>query len=349
MTRLPIGRRRKALYAALVTLTTLAVAELGARGFVAAAVNPRWRHHEQLVAAVGLPALNEILEPDPELFWRLRANVEARRVTGAVGDSGQLAFTVSTDAAGRRITPGGVDDGGTARRVLLLGDSCTFGLGVESDRTFAALLQERLPDTRCINAGVPGYSSFQGHHQFDEMELARPPVATIVTFLFNDKSHWDGRSDPEQAAARRGVGAWLARHSRLFQLLAALVRGTPDPAADSPQAPQVRRERLSDREYEVELRAIVRRCATLGSTPILVVWPLRSQIGGGDGDRAARRKQEVVRRLAGELELPLVDLVATFRGAAASGLFLDVVHANERGHALVAGAIEPVLRPILSR
>src|SRR5437016_8367218 len=48
------------------------------------------------------------------------------------------------------------------KRILLLGDSCTFGNGVAIGDTFGQIVNTRLPDYRTVNLGDPGYTSFQG-------------------------------------------------------------------------------------------------------------------------------------------------------------------------------------------
>ncbi len=67
----------------------------------------------------------------------------------------RLRFSVSTDGQGLRVTVPAVV---AARRVLMVGDSVTFGVGVDDADTIASRLQRRLGDrVQVINAGVGGY------------------------------------------------------------------------------------------------------------------------------------------------------------------------------------------------
>ncbi|MBM4063516.1 MAG: hypothetical protein FJ265_20820 [Planctomycetes bacterium] len=152
----PIPRRRKLVYALAVTIAVLAATELGGHAFAAATGNSRFCHHAALIDAIGFPQFNEFVAPDQDLFWRLVPGVTGAELQGAIGDSGPLAFTVETDADGRRSLPAAP---AAAHTVLFLGDSCTFGFGVDGEETFAALLQQRLPATRCTNAGGSGNGS----------------------------------------------------------------------------------------------------------------------------------------------------------------------------------------------
>ena len=47
-------------------------------------------------------------------------------------------------------------------RIVLLGDSITFGMGVCEDQTYAALLDRAVPKAEVLNFGVIGFSAFQG-------------------------------------------------------------------------------------------------------------------------------------------------------------------------------------------
>jgi hypothetical protein len=58
------------------------------------------------------------------------------------------------------------------KRILLIGDSIVYGLGVEQDKTFATLLDKALPDYEVINAGVGGWNTqneflWLGHEGID--------------------------------------------------------------------------------------------------------------------------------------------------------------------------------------
>jgi len=72
------------------------------------------------------------------------------------------------------------------QRILLLGDSFTFGYMVHDAATFPRFLQERLPDREVVNAGVPGYTIFQEADMFLERARFTEPDITVLQVAYND-------------------------------------------------------------------------------------------------------------------------------------------------------------------
>jgi len=75
-------------------------------------------------------------------------------------------------------------------RLLMLGDSFTFGVGVNDPETFCALLQQALrphqPDLEVINAGLGGCSPLLEYLALRDVYLPLAPDAVILWFDFND-------------------------------------------------------------------------------------------------------------------------------------------------------------------
>jgi hypothetical protein len=73
-------------------------------------------------------------------------------------------------------------------RILVLGDSVVWCWGVEMSDCFTELMEERLPDTEVIAAGVPGYGTAQ-EVLFYERDLAKfNPDLVLLVFVVNDPS-----------------------------------------------------------------------------------------------------------------------------------------------------------------
>lgn len=281
--------------------------------------NPRWAF---LTTNLGVfPGTEKLFEPDDNLFWRLRSNLRnisaSEKLPGA-----EYPFKVSTDASGHRLVP---EPESASQKVLFLGDSCTFGIPVNDAETFPALLQQALPGVRAINAGVPGYSAFQGRIVLEQWK-GPAPAAVVITFWPNGRSAWDHLSDAEHqellAAERQGE---FSRH-RLTRLLRRVSPGT--------------RPRLNDEEFAAEIRKMIDWCRGHGSRPIIQVWPTQKQtLESIDIDR-----QVQLRQIASAENVAVVDLVPVVRKTADPTLFADNIHMRQAGYRLVAETLAPVVR-----
>ncbi|MCP4204936.1 MAG: SGNH/GDSL hydrolase family protein [bacterium] len=83
------------------------------------------------------------------------------------------------------------------RRLVFLGDSLTFGWGVESDQTFEARLERILNDespTEVLNFGTGNYNTEQSVHLFFEKGLRYQPDGVVVFYFINDAEETPARS-----------------------------------------------------------------------------------------------------------------------------------------------------------
>lgn len=77
-------------------------------------------------------------------------------------------------------------------RIAFLGDSTTFGWGVDQNQRFSDLLEKKLNQVQdkikfeTINLGIPGYSSYHGVALFDHYALKYSPDMVILSFGAND-------------------------------------------------------------------------------------------------------------------------------------------------------------------
>jgi len=126
---------------------------------------------------------------DAQLGWKLSP--------GWQGDHSHYDFEVKY-----RVNPLGFrgDELDFARpgSVMFLGDSFTFGLGVNDDEVFTELLGQST-DRNILNAGVPGYSNDQQLLLLDKLAEYRPDVVVWVVYLGNDLLD-NGEPFPLQAA-----------------------------------------------------------------------------------------------------------------------------------------------------
>lgn len=106
----------------------------------------------------------------------------------------------------------------TQPRVVFIGDSNTFGYCLDPADTFVEVVDELLPEASTINAGVTGYSSFQGYKTLLEQgEILRPDVL-VVSFNFNDRRYALDGSDSDELFQQEFAA--YSRH-RMLELLRA--------------------------------------------------------------------------------------------------------------------------------
>ena len=102
---------------------------------------------------------------------------------------GRYSFTFSNDELGMRVT--GIVPRKTAKtRILLLGDSYAYGVGVNDHETFAYLLEQRLSTTplraAVMNAGTGGKGTDYELRLFETIGRDLRPDLTILCFFSND-------------------------------------------------------------------------------------------------------------------------------------------------------------------
>ncbi len=333
--------RTKIVFMLVTLVAILALLEGASRLLIRIAPNARWELRCQHAKVNNFEVMNEILMADENLFWRLRPNLDRFTLSGQLGNMPPIHFSVSTNSESRRCMP---PVGGAHNRVLFVGDSTTFGFGVEDSETVPVLIQQRLSGTECINAGVPGYSAFQGRRWLEGWDDDGPLHAVVITFGFNDELTWDHLSDIEHSRLIEGERSRFINKFRLFELLQHLLPKREE--SDRAQKTETR-PRLSDDEFTEQIVDVIEWCRERGAEPILLVWPKLAQITRG----GATPKQAVLRKIARNEGVAIVDLVPLFRAHKGSGfgkgIFIDVVHASPAGCRLIADALMPVLQKAL--
>jgi lysophospholipase L1-like esterase len=108
-----------------------------------------------------------------------------------------------------------------------MGDSVTFGWGVNDWECYPSQLQTFLDRWfpgrfEVINAGIPGYSSFQAYHYYEQVVADLDPDVVIIGYGINDNRIRDwrfyGKSEEEIWAMRRGGFTRITRILEHFHL-----------------------------------------------------------------------------------------------------------------------------------
>ena len=143
--------------------------------------------HQLPDAAAFLGGAHRLLQADAALVWRLRPSLQMDAAALSLGAAGDWRIEVS--AEGRRL-PSPPRAG-----LVALGDSCTFGWGVDGGLTWPARLD-------AVNLGVPGYSSVQGAAVARQVLPDLAPELVVAAFGAND-GHAVPRSDADRIEGRQ--------------------------------------------------------------------------------------------------------------------------------------------------
>jgi len=211
----PSGPARTRLLMALTVALSLVV------GLTAAELILRWQRTQIEHSDRMAPGL---IRYDPLLGWRLTPDWEGEHRHHDF----QVRYRVNAEGFRGPMGPA------TEEAVTLLGDSFTFGLGVNEGETFADHLNAAHPGTRFFNRGVPGYSTDQERLLLDELPAGLRRHVLLVVYLGNDLID-NLRTYPLQADHAKP--RFVLRHGRLR------LEGIPVPRAPKPAA--ARRETLA--------------------------------------------------------------------------------------------------------
>jgi lysophospholipase L1-like esterase len=306
---------------------------------------------------------------DPVLGFSLRA--------------GQSAAGVTINGRGfrdRERTQGKPDG---VRRVVVLGGSAVFGFRVSDDEAiFTRVLERRLAEVlgpahpiEVLNVGVPGYASTQETILLATKIMDDAPDLVVLFDGWNDfytaGNTPEGRSivnlafvQTEDAIVRGELPAWsllrcsaiwrdMERQARRFHATAVL----PGPErtfktfSDHPEGPSL---------YRRELAHACRIARASGAGVLIVPQPELFQRTGDipSDERSLRERQQpgypeyararypdyvaAAREVAVSEKTGFLDGTRIFDSADGE-VFIDFVHFNARGHALVAAALQPAI------
>lgn len=182
----------------------------------------------------------------PDLIYELKPNIETVYHGARVRTN---AESLRAEREYARPKPAGI------YRILLLGDSQTFGQGVELKSTFGALLEEELNRraggrrVEVINSGVDGYTTGQEAAFFESKGIHYQPDCVIILFIGNDLELPDFLSEP--------VDPLSDDRCYLLDELRAL-RGQPRAERQQRRLPRPYRHLVGPQGYKGALRRIAK-------------------------------------------------------------------------------------------
>ncbi|HSG98434.1 MAG TPA: SGNH/GDSL hydrolase family protein [candidate division Zixibacteria bacterium] len=298
----------------------------------------------------------EVFKRDPEVFWRLRG---PQRVSSDFFAGGEYQIN-SRGLRGPELEP---DSGGPI--IAVLGNSCAFGWQTPEDSVFIRVVRQKLNDLstdiryQALNAGIPGYSSFQGNRFFATDIAHLRPAVTLILFAWNDQ--WPAANDIPDSAQQPPsafVTALVNTISRLrvYRTIRAATLKASDPPLDSVLSRTGAQRRVSLDEFRANLQEICHRVREADGLPVLLTSPIPALELYYPANRVSPLHERhaqynlVIRRLAFDEGIELIDLAAEFdrRTDLFDDAVNDPIHFNSRGHAFAAELIVEQILPLLS-
>jgi lysophospholipase L1-like esterase len=235
-------------------------------------------------------------------------------------------------------------------RVLVLGDSFTFGEGVKLEHTFAHRLQETLrreasETIEVINVGVSAWSTDSEITYLEKVALGFEPDLVVVVFVPND-ADYAGNLDVGKDFRKSYEPPEFLRGSYVLSFVYATISRE---IVGSRYIADLTEAALSDDANRFKwLRAFTQLthgrelAASVGSRYAVVVFPFMFQL---DGDYPLQAIHQRVAELARRESIPHLDLLDAFGGSDYTSLWVHPSdqHPNERGHEIAARAMADFL------
>jgi hypothetical protein len=247
-------------------------------------------------------------------------------------------------------------------RVLFLGDSFTYGMGVPEEEVFVSLVTEDLVakhDTRVelYNGGIPGSLTKDWRAFFDAMGAKYDPDLVVSVFFLRDGVLGVTSNELIHAIRRRlqerldsSVAYRLSLLYRLVELRLArqeLSRSYLWQLDDGYVGPP--RRTLEWQRAQRNLLWIRDRSEQLGSRFVLVIFPVL--FGLEQEEYPVQGAVDAISGFANDNGIPVLSLLPTYRGHHGPDLWVSALdqHPNALAHRLAAEAISPFVVKHLTR
>lgn len=295
----------------------------------------------------------EIYSPDPQLYWRLKPNQQCSTKVDRK--------PVQINSHGTRGPEFSIAKPANTIRILLLGDSRTFGWGLSEDETYSARLQKLLQaevgnaaKVEVINAGVNAWSYPQMAVYLREHGLEFSPDIIVLADA-NLWTQFSEQSSPEfvKSFLRR---VWLKNFLRQFAIYHYFVeiqlrdyyerhRSKFIPV-DPKQDLLFKEEQQADPDavFRHAIENICQLSQIKGIQPILISLPTEGDWKLTETPAPLRAKRLVAKKTG----VPLVEMSDIIQSKNEI-LYLDAdpVHFNARGNELIAISLFETLKPLI--
>lgn len=287
-----------------------------------------------------------LLERDEKLMWKNRRGFRG----GFLGET----ITINKDGS-RRTSP---QDIVADEKILVIGGSPSYGLGVDDESNFPATLQANLSEVKVVNWSVPGFSSEQGLRAIDSLLENYQPKLVIISFIVNDidftRFYYSQSIEDREVRVLQQPVSWIVglierRYSyRLIARVMRLMKGGTNTKESS-------NSRVSLQNYIENLKMIGERVKNSGADVIFLHIPVYFPVEKIIPKRALLaelniRSLEYSHGLIKEVgkEYGVLDFSESFKAVGFKDVFLyekgDHIHPSKRGHGIISNELLKQIR-----
>ena len=160
-----------------------------------------------------------------------------------------------------------------SRRILAIGDSCTWGYQVGQAESYPAVLQRVLDKTTgtrryfVINAGTPGYTSHHGLVYLRERGILLHPALVLIGYEFNDGLEMGEVSQRLERLRRYSllvaIDDWLKARSDFYRMVEYRMGAGTAPGREAQVVPA---------KYRDNVVAMIQLARDHGARALLIDW-----------------------------------------------------------------------------
>jgi len=299
-------------------------------------------------------------EPDLRYGYRLKPNYSTtvQNYSSALMVDKLPSWTIASNAEGFRVSSNEKAKTETSGKTLyVLGDSSSFGWGVEYEKSYSSQLTEKLNDIEPFNLknlSLPGFSSFQGQLLWEVLGDVKKDDWVILSFGWND-AYSSLQTDRRQFDLRNSIAGkinWKLKHLLLYRWMRTW--GLPKRTLDYKE-----NSRVPLTQYRKNLEALVEGVREKGGKPVFV--NVCNPIAYQDVAKETIENMKTLffnfpstlKPYLSTLHDRFPDLFVTYFEAYGEGmeddpmlafLFPDRCHPNEIGHSLMAEVLFETLK-----
>jgi lysophospholipase L1-like esterase len=215
-------------------------------------------------------------QPDLRYGYKLKPDIAitVRNYSTAFVVDKLPPWTIISDTAGYRV-PAKSQIEPEASTLYVLGDSSSFGWGVDYEKSYPSLLVDKLnargssAQYELKNLSLPGFSSFQGKLLWQELSEVKKGDWVILSFGLNDASP-AVRTDQRQYESRNsltGRVSWSLRQVLLFRWMRSLWMSLPEPP---PRQNKNIGKRVPLNQYRKNFETLIEEIRNKGAKPLWV-------------------------------------------------------------------------------